>query len=150
MKRILYYIIVLAAEIVCAIVFRARLNITAMSVLPLFLIALSTYQAIFFNRYRRPEDFNAVYYSELTDAEFEKMSVCVRDAYIFSVPLYLPFVLFFSSWVKLLSMILFMASVAGGAIYFRLRYGRELHARYDKEKKELDEQKRREELGRWK
>ena len=150
MKRMLYHIVTLAVEIVCVIVFRARLNITAMSVLPLFLIALSSFQAAYFNNHRHREDFNTNNYADLTDTEWEKMSVCVRDAYIFSVPLYVPFIFFFSSWVKPLSVILFMASVTGGSIYFRLRYGRELRERYDNEKKELDEQRSKESLGRWK
>ena len=39
---------------------------------------------------------------------------------------------------------------AGGMIYYRLRHGKEYRARFDRETKELEEQRKKEELGKWK
>ena len=150
MKRILYFISAVAVNIVLVIVFRSRMNINASSLLPLFLVVWMSFYAVYYNNHRRREDITTNYYSpDLTDTEWERVAVCTRDAYAFSVPLYVPFIFFFSTWVKLLfALFISVASASFGGILFRLRYGRELRERYDKEKKELDEQKRREESGR--
>ena len=151
MKRILYLIVTFSLNIVCVTVFRARLNINAASALPLFLTVWMSFFALYLNYHRRREDITTNYYQpDFTETEWERVAVCMRDAYLFSVPLYVPFVFFFSVWVKLLSaLFISIVSHSCGGILFRLRYGRELRARYDKERKELDEQKKREELGRW-
>jgi len=66
------------------------------------------------------------------------------------IPLYLPFILFFPLWGKVMSLILYLAAFAGGNILFRIRHGRVIRERLRREEEEIRRQISREELGRWK
>ena len=75
----------------------------------------------------------------------------MRNAFVVTLPLYIPLICFFSSWVKTIgSLALFVLGFMGGALVFKIKYKSELSARIVKEDRELEEQKSREELGKWK
>ena len=150
MKWLIYYGITVILNIVCAIVFHEHLNITAGSIVPLALIALSIFQAVYFHNYRSKKDFNTYNDSELTEEEWAQLSVYMSKSYLIGIPWFLPFVLFFSTGIKMLSLLVFFAAFTGGAIYYRIRHSKDLQSRFAKEADELEEQKKRESLGKWK
>ena len=121
-----------------------------MSVLPLFLLLLSVFQSVYFNNNRGKKDFSSNNTSELTEKEWERMSVYMSRSYLVAVPLFIQFIIFFDSPAKVLSVLVFFAAFCGGGIYFRVKHKDERVSRFDKETKELEEQRRNEELGKWK
>ena len=150
MKWILYYIVTLGLNLVCAIAFHERLNLDFNSAVPIFLIGLSIFQAVYFFQNASKKDFNTNNNSDLTEEEWAQMTSYMIASYLIFIPLMLPFVWFFSSWGKLLSILVFLLAFTGGMIWYRLRHRKEYEARFAKEDKELEEQRKREELGKWK
>ena len=150
MKWVIYYIVTLGLNLVGILVFHENLNLVFNSVIPLFVIGLSIFQIGYFSKHPHKKDFNTNNNSDLTEEEWEKMTSYMISSYHLFIPLMLPFVWFFSSGVKLLSILVFLMAFVGGMLFYRLRHGKEYHARFDKESKELEEQKQREELGKWK
>ena len=147
---IFYYIILLAINIVAIVVFRNNVNITAISILPVVLLVLSIFQAIYLHNNRRKKDFNTNNNSPLTEKEWECMTVYMRNAFIICIPLYLPFIFFFDWWTKIISLLIYFIGFTGGTIYYRIKHGNELKARFSKEDEEIKKQKENEELGKWK
>ena len=150
MKWVIYYIVTLGLNLVGVIVFHETLNFAFNSVIPLFMIGISIFQIGYFSRHPHKKDFNTNNNSDLTEKEWENMTSYMIASYLIFIPFMLPFVWFFSSWGKLLSILVFLLAFTGGMVYYRLRHGKEYRSRFDKEDKELEEQKKREELGKWK
>ena len=150
MKWIIYYIVTLGLNLVGVMVFHDRLNLVFNSVIPLFMIGLSIFQVGYFSKHPHKKDFNTNNNSDLTEGEWERMTSYMISSYLIFIPLMLPFVWFFSAGVKLLSILVFLFAFTGGMIWYRLRHGKDYQARFAKENKELEEQQKREELGKWK
>ena len=150
MKWVIYYIVALGLNLVGVMVFHDRLNLVFNSVIPLFMIGLSIFQVGYFSRHPHKKDFNTNNNSDLTEREWARMTSYMISSYLIFIPLMLPFVWFFSTGVKLLSILVFLLAFTGGMIWYRLRHGKEYRARFDQENKELEEQRKREELGKWK
>lgn len=146
----LYYFIMVIIYAVLSIVFTNRIIITAASLLPMFLMILSICQAVYFNNNRGKKDFNIINDSPVTEQEWGKVSVYKRNSYIIVAPLFLVFVLFFSTWIKLLSIILYLFGFAGGMLYYRIQHRDVISNRFAEEESELKKQQELEELGRWK
>ena len=149
MKWFLYYVMMLVLNVLSLILFRKSIHVAYLSLMPLCLLGNSVFQAYYYAN-RQAQEPNTTYSakSNLTDLEWEQVSRYTIRSHLISSPLYLPFVFFFS-WGKLLSFVLFVVSFLGGGIMFRLRYGKEWKGRCDREKNELCEQKKKEEMGRW-
>lgn len=147
---IFYYIVLLVLNIVSIIAFHNSINITAISIIPVLLMALSVFQAIYFHNNKGKKDFNTNNNSFLTEKEWEHMTVCMRNSFILCIPLFIPFIVFFPWWIKLLSLLVYIIGFAGGAIYYRIKYSNDVKSRISKESKEKEEQQRKEELGKWK
>ena len=150
MKWLIYYIVTLGLNLIGIIVFHENLNLVFNSVIPLFMIGLSVFQIGYFSKHPHKKDFNTNNNSDLTEGEWARMTSYMISSYLIFIPLMLPFVWFFSAGVKLLSILVFLLAFAGGMIWYRLRHGKEYHARFAKENRELEEQQKREELGQWK
>lgn len=150
MKWVIYYIVTLGLNLVGVMAFHDRLNLVFNSVIPLFMIGLSVFQIGYFSKHPNKKDFNSNNDSDLTEGEWARMTSYMISSYLIFIPLMLPFVWFFSAGVKLLSILVFLLAFTGGMLWYRLRHGKEYHARFTKENKELEEQQKREELGRWK
>lgn len=146
----LYYIITIIANIIVSVVFYDRTNFSVVSVSPILLMILSISQAAYFNNHRRKKDFNINNDSPLTEEEWAQAAIYIRNSYMIAVPLFIPFILFFSMWIKLLSLLLYFAGVVGGMLYYRIRNKDTVKERYAKEDSDLKEQMKKEELGKWK
>ena len=150
MKWVIYYIVTLGLNLVGVMVFHDRLNLVFNSVIPLFMIGLSIFQIGYFSKHPHKKDFNTNNNSDLTEGEWARMTSCMISSYLIFIPLMIPFVWFFSAGVKLLSILVFLLAFTGGMIWYRLRHGKDYQTRFAKENKELEEQQKREELGKWK
>ena len=67
LTMIIYYCITIIANIVAAIVFYKNINVTVLSVMPLFLIALMIFQALLFKNEKVENGFRTTYGSNLTE-----------------------------------------------------------------------------------
>ena len=70
---IIYYCIAIIANIVAAIAFQKNINITGLSLIPLFLIALMIFQALIFRNEKVENGFRTAYGSNLTADEENKL-----------------------------------------------------------------------------
>ena len=145
---IVYYCVAIFASLVSVFVFNDKINVSHESVLPIILFVLSIFQAIYFHNHRTKKDFNINNDSELTESEWAALAQYIRNSYILSIPLYIPFILFFSIWIKLLTIIIFLFAFSGGAMFWRIRHSKQLTERLEAEDKELAEQIKKEEMGR--
>lgn len=150
MKMCIYYCITILANIVSVIIFYESINITAMSALPLALIALMIFQAVMLKNEKAESGFKTAYASNLTPDEENAMSSSGSTFLLAAIPLMIPFIIFFSSAVKALSIIVYIGSLLGGGIFYRLKNKDKIKNRIENENKELKEQEKKEQLGKWK
>lgn len=149
LTMIIYYCITIIANIVAAIVFHKSINITALSAMPLFLIALMIFQAHIFKNEKVENGFRTAYGSNLTADEENKMLDSGSSFLFATIPWMIPFVLFFPSIVKVLSILVYIIGLVGGLILYRVKNKGEIVYRMDVEEKELQEQEKKEQLGKW-
>ena len=69
----IYYCVTIIANIVAAFVFYKSINITVLSAIPLFLIALMVFQALFFKNEKVENGFRTNYSSNLSSDEEKSM-----------------------------------------------------------------------------
>ena len=62
----------------------------------------------------------------------------------------IPFIFFFPSFVKILSVLIYIVGLIGGLILYRIKNKGKIVDRIDVEEKERQEQQMKEELGKWK
>ena len=146
---IIYYCITIIANIVAAIVFHKGINVTGLSVMPLFLIVLMIFQALLFKNEKVENGFRTAYGSNLTAGEENKMLDSGSSFLFATIPWMIPFVLFFSSIVKVLSILVYIIGLVGGLILYRVKNKGKIVNRMDVEEKELQEQEKKEQLGKW-
>ena len=129
-----------------------NININAGSVAPLFLLLLSAFMGAYYYTNRHKEDFSTNYYGiGFTEDEWERVSLYTCRFNIAALPLYIPFIFFFSIAVKtIVPTLIFIIAMMGGVILCRIKYRKELRCRFEAEKRELEEQKNLEESGKWK
>ena len=147
---IIYYCITIIANIVAATVFYKNINVTVLSVMPLFLIALMIFQALLFKNEKVENGFRTTYGSNLTADEENKMIDSGSSFLLATIPWMIPFVLFFPSIVKVLSILVYIVGLVGGLILYRIKNKGRIVNRMDAEEKERQEQEKKEQLGRWK
>ena len=150
LTMIIYYCITIIANIVAAIVFHKSINITALSAMPLFLIALMIFQAHIFKNEKVENGFRTAYGSNLTADEENKMLDSGSSFLFATIPWMIPFVLFFPSIVKVLSILVYIIGLVGGLMLYRIKNKGRIINRMDAEEKERREQEKKEQLGRWK
>ncbi len=148
MKFIVYYIVAVSANIVSVLVFRNYINISVMSTIPLILIVLSVFQAVYFNKHN--ELNTTAYGSGFTKNEEAELSKYTSKSLLSVIPVMIPFILFFDSLLKIISVLLYIFGFIAGPVIYKIKHRDDLNSRINREKKELEEQKKREEMGNWK
>ena len=161
----IYYAAVIVAGIIAARVFSGHLNITFYSVMPVFYVAVPVIMFCSedspFYSSRRERNIAPIYEDGVKRwVSYDPETVMDRIISLVvwgPVPLCLPFVLFFSNKVKMLSFLgllapfLLLCAVAlVMLIWGACNAPREIKSQKHAEQKELEEQKRREEMGKWK
>lgn len=146
----IYYCITIIANIAAAIVFHKSIHVTGLSVMPLFLIALMIFQARIFKNEKVENGFRTAYCSNLTADEENNMLGSGSPFLLATIPWMIPFVLFFPSIVKALSVLVYIIGLVGGLILDRIKNKGKIVNRMGAEEKERQEQEKKEQLGRWK
>ena len=146
----IYYCITALANIISVIAFYKNINITVLSVLPLALIALMIFQAILLKGERAENGFETAYASNLTADEQNTMSNIGSAFLLATIPFMIPFVIFFSSPVKLISILVYIVGLLGGGVIYRLKNNGKIKKRVENENKERIEQEKKEQLGKLK
>ena len=147
---VIYYCITILANIAAIPIFFEYVNISALSIVPLFLIALMIFQALLFKNEKVENGFRTAYGSNLTADEENKL-LCSGSSFLFAtIPWMIPFVLFFPAIVKVLSILVYIIGLVGGLILYRIKNKGKIVNRINAEEKERQEQEKREQLGKWK
>lgn len=146
----IYYCLTIVANIIIAIVFHKSINITGLSILPLFLIALMLFQALLFKKEKVEDGFKTAYGSNLSTSEENNMLHSGSKFMFATIPWMIPFVIFFPSPVKALSIFVYVIGLIGGLVFYKLKNKEKIIARMHDEEKECREQEKKEELGKWK
>ena len=147
---IVYYSITILANIIAIFIFHKNINISALSIIPLILIALMIFQAYFFKKEKAENGFRTTYRSNLTDNEENNMLNSASTFLLATIPWITPFIFFFPSFVKILSVLVYIVGLIGGLILYRIKNKDKIVDRIDVEEKERQEQQMKEELGKWK
>lgn len=150
MKFIVYYILAVGANIVSFFVFSNYINISVMSIIPLILIVLAVFQSVYFNKQSENNDFNTAYGSGFTENEQAQLSKYTSKTLLLVIPFIVPFIFYFTSGLKLITILFYVLSLIIGPVVYRIKNKDDLNRRINKQKKELEEQKKREEMGDWK
>ena len=147
---VIYYFITILANIAAIPIFYEYINISALSIVPLFLIALMIFQALLFKNEKVENGFRTAYGSNLTADEENKL-LCSGSSFLFAtIPWMIPFVLFFPAIVKVLSILVYIIGLVGGLILYRIKNKGKIVNRINAEEKERQEQEKKEQLGKWK
>ena len=147
---VVYYCITILANIAAIPIFFEYINISALSIVPLFLIALMIFQALLFKNEKVENGFRTAYGSNLTADEENKLLSSGSSFLFATIPWMIPFVLFFPAIVKVLSILVYIIGLVGGLILYRIKNKGKIVNRIDAEEKERQEQEKKEQLGKWK
>ncbi len=147
---VIYYCITILANIAAIPIFYEYINISALSIVPLFLIALMIFQALLFKTEKAENGFRTNYAGKLTDAEENGMNLSISKFLPATIPWMIPFVIFFPSVVKVLSIFVYVIGFGGGAVLYKLKNKDKITSRMQAEENERREQEKKEELGKWK
>ena len=147
---VIYYCITILANIATIPIFYEYINISALSIVPLFLIALMIFQALLFKNEKVENGFRTAYGSNLTADEENKLLSSGSSFLFATIPWMIPFVLFFPAIVKVLSILVYIIGLVGGLILYRVKNKGKTVNRIDAEEKERQEQEKKEQLGKWK
>ena len=147
---VIYYCITILANIATIPIFYKYINISALSIVPLFLIVLMIFQAILFKNEKVENGFRTAYGSNLTADEENKMLDSGSTFLFATIPWMIPFILFFPAIVKVLSVLVYIVGLVGGLILYKIKNKDKIIKRMDTEEKERQEQEKKEQLGRWK
>ena len=153
MKKLsIYYGCHIVVNIALLIIFSAYIELHLLSVLPVFLMALMFFQATLFKANAKNDTIGDTAYSvgntvRLTEEEQAIQYSYLRHSFLFCVPFEIPLIFFLSSYWKLFGIIPYILAYIIGSIVFKLKKGQEIQNRIIKEKKELEEQIKREEMG---
>ena len=153
MKKLsIYYGCHIVLNIVLLLIFTEHINLHILSVIPAFLIILMFFQATLFKANAKNDAIGDTAYSvgntvRLTEEEQECQYSYLRHSFLFCIPFEIPLLFFLSSYWKFLALIPYILAYIIGSIVFKLKKGKDIQYRIIKEKKELEEQIRREEMG---
>ncbi len=153
MILIIYFIVTLILNVACATVFFEEINITALSIAPVVTILVGIIMALVFKSAATDKTMNDTAYStsqpSLTESETTERNNYMSTAIVVSIPLQIPFVLFFPSVVKLICFVVLVFSLICGGIAFKIKRGKSINSRVSDINSELEEQKKKEEMGRF-
>ena len=146
----IYYFVTGIADLIAVIAFYKCINITVLSILPLFFIALILFQAAIFKKEKWEKGFRTRYGSDFTEEEENAMSDFAATALYTAIPLMIPFIFFFPSAIKFLSVLIYLIALIAGIFTYRIKNKDALKGRFDKEETERREQEKKESMGEWK
>ncbi len=150
MKWMIYYFSTIFINIVAAIIFHEHINISVMSIVPIFVLVLMLFQGLYFRNEKIENGFRTAYNSNLNEDEENSILDYNSNSLFIAIPFLVPFVLFFPSGAKLISLLIYALGFISGGIVFRIKNKDTIHKRFEAEKEELKRQKENEELGKWK
>lgn len=153
MKKLsIYYGFHFVVNIVLLIILSAYIELHILSVLPVFLIILMFLQTTMFKVNSKNDAIGDTAYSvgnsvRLTEEEQECLYSYLKRSFLICIPFEIPLIFFLPSYWKLIGIIPYILAYTIGGIVFKLKKGKSIQDRINKEKRELEEQIKREELG---
>ena len=147
---LIYYCIMIFANVTAAFLFYKNINISSLSIVPISLIAIMIFQSSFFRSEKVENGSRTTYGSNFTDDEENQLLRSSSNFLLATIPLMVPFILFFPSIVKLLSVLLYVIGLTGGVILYKFKHKGEIVNRISIEEQELQAQEKKEQLGKWK
>ena len=147
---LIYYCVTIIANVIALFAFFGSINITVLSILPIVLIALMLFQSLFFKAEKQESGFKTNFGSNLSQNEENSMFNCASTFMLATIPWMIPFIIFFSSPIKILSVVVYIIGFVGGAILYKLKNKGKITSRIDVEENERREQEKKEQLGKWK
>ncbi len=150
MKWLIYHVASITVEILCVVMLPQYICITSLSLVPVAMILLTILQVCLFKDSQQEEGFSTAYGSDLNAQEQRTWTQDMRFFLMLSLPWQFAFVMFFHSPVKLLSCLWYLAFFVAGSIAFRVKHGKQIGKCQQTQRDELEEQRKREELGKWK
>ena len=118
---IVYYIIVIGANIASAAIFFQHINLTVLSLVPLLLSLLAAFQAKYFSTEKVENGFRTNYGSNLSAEEENEMFLYGARFLSATIPWMIPFIFFFPSAIKLLSILIYVLGLLGGLLIYRYK-----------------------------
>ena len=146
----IYYCVTIVLNIVSIFVFHEYIHITEFSLIPLILIGLMVFQATIFNNGKVENGFRTAYGSNLSENEENQMMKIGSQFLYATIPWIIPFILFFSSFVKILSILIYFVGLLGGFVLYRCKHKSNIRNRIKAEENVRQEQEKKEQLGKWK
>ena len=146
---VIYYCITVLANIAALFIFHKHINISVLSVIPISLIAIMIFQINFFKTGKKENGFGTTYGSNFSDNEENQLFSFASASLICAIPWMIPFILFFPSIVKVISILVYIIGLVGGLILYRIKNKGKIVNRIDAEEKERQEQEKKEQLGKW-
>ena len=143
----IYYFLTVGLNLGALILFFENISVSHLSLVPVFLIALTILQSFLFKSIRSESGYRTNYGSYLTADEENKRNEYVSKFMLASTPWMVPFIFFFPSPFKLLSIFIHFIGLVGGTLMHRVKHQNEILKRAKAEEKEKFEQEKKEELG---
>ena len=153
MIRTIYYIVAVLLNAFAAVFFYRQIHITFLSLVHFLLMLLMLFQGFYFKKSAEEAEkvgTSTAYGSDLTESEEKKLFSYNANSLFAFIPLLVPFVLFFPSGFKLLSILVYLFGFVSGSLFYRVRSNKERRRRAKAQKEDLKKQRQREEQGRWK
>ena len=149
MKWLIYDVACVAIGILCGVLVPKHINMTPVSMVPVSMILLTILQVFLFKDTQEEEGFSTAYGSNINAREHHTMTQYMRFSLMLSLPWQFAFVIFFSNPVKFLSCLWYIVFLVTGGIVFRVKHGKQIKHRHQAQHDELEEQSKREEMGKW-
>ena len=108
------------------------------------------FQGLIFKNEKVENGFRTAYCSNLNADEENKMLSSGSTFLFATIPWMIPFILFFPSFVKFLSVFVYIIGLIGGLLLYRIKNKRKIMNRMNEEEIERQEQEKKEQLGKWK
>ena len=149
MKR-LYHFAAYGILLCLAVCFSRHIVLTPLSILPLILTALMYVQSALIAKDHADPTSATAYGGTLNEEEEVELHRLQAMGLRLFAPWTVPFVLFFSSGIKVCAIIVYLIGFLFGPVIYRIRYGGRIKERMRNEQDELRLQKQKEEQGKWK
>lgn len=142
-----YYLLTVGLNLGALILFFGSVSVSRLSLVPAFLIVLTLLQYFLFKSLKSERGYRTNYGSPLTSDEENKRNEYVSKFMLAVIPWMLPFIFFFPSPLKLLSVFVHFIGLLGGTLIHRAKHKNDILSREQNEENERIEQEKKEELG---
>jgi len=148
---IVYYVIALVANIISLIVLSNCISITIVSIVPVIVFILLAIWSFYYKEQSRQKYQGDTAYTVKGDRfskeEQNNLHTCLSNSFSMMIPLCVPFIFFFPNHIEAFSVVLYFVGIILGRGMFDCRYKKEVEERLSREKRELEEQIKKEEIG---